>query len=87
MNGDFNRKLLQGRAFNPILIRGNFLQIVYYAIKLFKYRSAGVREYWIVDPLKRRNTVYSFEHDTMDEYSVEEEIPVGIYEGFCVKLR
>lgn len=58
-----------------------------YAINLFKYRSAGVREYWIVDPLKQRNTVYSFEHDTMDEYSFEEEIPVGIYEGFCVKLR
>lgn len=26
MNGDFNRKLLQGRAFNPVLTRGNFLQ-------------------------------------------------------------
>lgn len=89
MNGEFNRKLLQERALNPILTRGDFLQkgSVYYAIKLFKYRSAGVREYWIVDPLKQRNTVYSFEHDTMEEYSFEEEIPVGIYEGFCVKLR
>ncbi len=24
-----------------------------YGIKLFKYRTAGVREYWIVNPLKR----------------------------------
>ncbi len=37
-----------------------------YAIKLFKYRSAGVRGYWIVDPLERRVLVYHFEHDTMD---------------------
>lgn len=58
-----------------------------YAIKLFKYRSAGVQEYWIVDPLKQRSTVYNFQHDTMDEYSFEEEMPVGIYEGFCIKLR
>ena len=58
-----------------------------YAIKLFKYRSAGVREYWIVDPLKQRSTVYNFQHDTMDEYSFEEEMPAGIYEGFCIKLR
>ena len=28
-----------------------------YYTKLFKYRSAGVREYWIVDPGKNRITV------------------------------
>ena len=31
-----------------------------YILKLFKYRSAGVREYWIVDPDKNRVTVYNF---------------------------
>ena len=35
-----------------------------YMIKLFKYRTAGVREYWIVDSLKNRITVYNFEEDT-----------------------
>ena len=34
-----------------------------YMIKLFKYRTAGVREYWIVDSLKNRITVYNFEED------------------------
>ena len=33
-----------------------------YYTKLFKYRTAGVREYWIVDPDKKRITVYDLEH-------------------------
>ena len=28
-----------------------------------KYRTAGVRKYWIVNPEKNRITVYSFEYD------------------------
>lgn len=55
-----------------------------YMLKLFKYRSAGVREYWIVDPKKQQTAVYNFEHDLMDEYSFAEEIPAGIYEGFSI---
>lgn len=31
-----------------------------YLIKLFKYRTAGVREYWIVNPMKRTVLVYIF---------------------------
>ena len=52
-----------------------------YMIKLFKYRTAGVREYWIVDSLKNRITVYNFEEDTMQEYTFSEDIPAGIYQG------
>ena len=58
-----------------------------YFIKLFKYRTAGVKEYWIVDPDKNRITVYNFEQDNMEEYSFGEEIPVGIYEGFAIKVE
>ena len=58
-----------------------------YMIKLFKYRSAGVREYWIVDPKKQQTTVYDFDNNTMEEYSFEDEIPVGIYEGFTIKVK
>ena len=36
-------------------------------MKLFKYRTAGVREYWLVDPDKDRVMVYNFEHGTIEE--------------------
>ena len=52
-----------------------------YMIKLFKYRTAGAREYWIVDSLKNRITVYNFEEDTMQEYTFSEDIPAGLYQG------
>ena len=49
-----------------------------YMTKLFKYRTAGVREYWIVDPMKQMITVYAFEHDTVEQYNFNEDVPVGI---------
>ena len=54
--------------------------------KLFKYRMAGVREYWIVDPIKELIMTYRFEKETMEQYSFGEDVPVGIYEGFSIKL-
>ena len=57
-----------------------------YFTKLFKYQRAGVREYWIVDPIKDQVIVYKFEKEIMEQYSFGEEIPVGIYEGFSIKL-
>lgn len=62
-------------------------QTMDYFTKLFKYRTAGVREYWIVDPGKDFVMVYSFEKETMKQYSFGEEVPVGIYEGFSVKIE
>lgn len=58
-----------------------------YFTKLFKYRTAGVREYWIVDPMKQRVTVYFFEKESVEEYSFGTDIPVGIYEGFDIKVE
>ncbi|HBI60835.1 MAG TPA: Uma2 family endonuclease [Lachnospiraceae bacterium] len=57
-----------------------------YMTKLFKYRTAGVREYWIVDPDKQMVMVYLFEKDIVEQYNFEEDIPVGIYEGFHIKV-
>ena len=57
-----------------------------YFIKLFKYRNAGVKEYWIVDPAKSLTAVYNFEKETMEEYTFGEEVPVGIYEGFSIAI-
>lgn len=58
-----------------------------YIKKMIKYNLAGVREYWIVDHEKNRIIVYNFEHNTMEEYSFEDHVPVGIYEGFDIILR
>lgn len=60
-------------------------QMDYYK-KLFKYRTAGVREYWVVDPDRKLVTVYNFERDTMEEYPFGEKVPAGIYEGFSIKV-
>ncbi len=58
-----------------------------YFTKLFKYRTAGVREYWIVDPMKELVMVYRFEKEVMEQYSFDEEVPVGIYDGFNIRIR
>lgn len=58
-----------------------------YFTKLFKYRTAEVREYWIVDPAKEMITVYRFEKETMEQYSFGEDVPVGIYEGFVIRIQ
>ena len=58
-----------------------------YFTKLFKYHTAGVREYWIVDPIKELIKVYQFEKETMEEYSFEDDIPVGIYDNFSVRVQ
>lgn len=51
-----------------------------YSVKLFKYRSSGVREYWIVDRDKSRVTAWNFETDFMEEYSLSEKVKVNIYD-------
>lgn len=45
------------------------------------YKSAGVREYWIVDPKNEKTLVYYFEkNDFPNIYTFETPIPVEIYE-------
>ena len=53
-----------------------------YNKKLFKYRTAGVREYWIVDLEKNRIMVYDFEYDTVAEYTFLDKVKAGIYKDF-----
>lgn len=50
------------------------------------YRTAGVREYWIVDPDKEWVMVYSFFNDDMNTYSFTDDIPAGIHPGFSINL-
>ncbi|MCD8347019.1 MAG: Uma2 family endonuclease [Lachnospiraceae bacterium] len=54
------------------------------SLKLTKYRRAGVREYWIVDPDQKRVFVYEFEKgDSYVIYGFDDSVPVGIYDGKC----
>lgn len=53
-------------------------------IKLNKYLNAGVREYWMIDPMKQKVIVYDFEHDDYPEiFGFDAKIPVGIWDGEC----
>ena len=58
-------------------------QMDYYT-KLFKYRDAGVREYWIVDPERDRITVHSFEAESIVDYAFNETIKAGIFEELSI---
>ena len=53
-----------------------------YMIKLFRYRTAGVREYWIVDRQRNRITVYNFQNDDVKEFSFSDMVKAGIFEDF-----
>lgn len=57
-----------------------------YYNKLFKYRTAGVREYWIVDHERNLVTVYNFQNDSAANYAFADSIPVGIYPDFYINL-
>lgn len=58
-----------------------------YILKLFQYRSVGVREYWIVDPDKNRVMVYNFETETGGEYTMWEAVTSGIYDDLEIDFR
>lgn len=52
-----------------------------YVRKLALYQSAGMREYWIVDPAQQSVTVYDLEHEAgYALYSFKDKVKVGIYE-------
>ena len=53
-------------------------------LKLRKYRNAGVREYWMVDPDKKSVIVYHFDDGFHAIYGFGDKIPVHIYDGDCV---
>lgn len=56
-------------------------------IKLFKYRTTGVREYWVVDPDKETVVVYNFETDDYAEYTFEDSVPAGIYGDLDIDFK
>ena len=58
-----------------------------YGIKLFKYRTAGVREYWIVNPLNQTVNVYDLlTNELTDQYDFNDNIPVCIYKDLTINF-
>lgn len=51
-------------------------------IKLNKYLNAGVREYWMIDPNRKKVIVYNFETENYPViYGFDAKIPVGIWDN------
>ena len=55
-----------------------------YYTKLFKYRTAGVREYWIIDAAKNQIFVYNFEKGDTEQYTLQDSVKAGIYENLVI---
>lgn len=58
-----------------------------YGIKLFKYRTSGVREYWIINPTTQTVNVFDFDHEKGTcQYSFNDNIPVCIYDNLTIQI-
>ena len=58
-----------------------------YGVKLFKYRTAGVREYWIVNPMKKTVTVFDLENEEKsNQYDFDETISSCIFEDLKINI-
>lgn len=56
-----------------------------YIRKLYYYKNAGVREYWIVDPRRKTVTINYFEGDIINvQYSFDSTIKVNIYDDLLI---
>ncbi|MGN1414093.1 MAG: Uma2 family endonuclease [Anaerovoracaceae bacterium] len=54
-------------------------------LKLNKYLNAGVREYWMIDPMKKAVLVYDFEHENYPQlYGFDASVPVSVLDGECI---
>ena len=60
-----------------------------YVRKLNFYMDAGVKEYWIVDPLEKRILVYYLEKTQfkMTSYTFQDKIKVNIYDDLWISLQ
>ena len=54
-------------------------------IKTAKYEAAGVREYWMVDPDRKKIIVHIFgEEPDVFVYGFNAKVPVSIYDNECI---
>ncbi len=58
-----------------------------YIRKLYYYKNAGVREYWIVDPRRKTVSVNYFEGNMLNiQYSFDSTVKVNIYDDLFINF-
>ena len=58
-----------------------------YGIKMVKYRNAGVKEYWIIDPERRTVLICWFEDESINcLYSFDDEISFRLFPEVAVRI-
>lgn len=58
-----------------------------YGIKLFKYRTAGVREYWIVNPITKIVQTYYFKgDDDSRQHTFDDPIHAHIFDDLTIRI-
>lgn len=58
-----------------------------YLKKLWLYQNAGVREYWIINPIMENVQVYTFDgEESSNQYSFNDEISVHIFDRLSIKI-
>ena len=58
-----------------------------YLLKLERYRAAGVKEYWIVNPDREAVNVYGFESGISGLYLFSDRIPCAAFPGLEICLK
>jgi len=60
-----------------------------YITKLNLYFESGVKEYWIVDPVSEKITVFHLEKSkfSTNTYTFEDKIQVGIFDNFYIDFK
>lgn len=58
-----------------------------YILKQIKYRTIGVKEYWIINPAKRVVNVYVFsDPEDASVYTFDDEIPCSLYPDLRIRV-